>query len=170
MLSSLGVASRLDLLATVIRRQADGADCSLPAVAAATGRGQRDLAKDLVHLTECGLLAVRGGVVTADLAPLRAAADAVDATHPVTALLADDPDLARLFRHGRLVTWPEDPALWRRIAYLAVRLLPEDAELPEAEVNRLLGQLHDDHATLRRLLVDLRLVTRSGSDHYRRVA
>lgn len=169
LLSSLGVPSRLDLLATVARRQAEGADCALPAVATAVGRSQRDLAKDLSHLTDCGVLSVRGGVVTADLTPLRTAADTLDEVHPVTPLLADDPDLARLFRHGRLVTVPESDELWHRIGRLAVRLLPVDVDLPEPEVNRLLGQLHPDHATLRRLLVDMRLVTRHGSDAYRRL-
>ncbi|MBC3840183.1 DUF2087 domain-containing protein [Streptacidiphilus sp. 4-A2] len=47
-------------------------------------------------------------------------------------------------------------------------LLPEDRTLTEAEVNALLRHAGDDVARLRRLLVDLGLVDRSGSAEYRR--
>jgi hypothetical protein len=100
---------------------------------------------------------------------LRAAAAAIDASFPVTALLAGEPDLGRFFGHGRLVTMPEKPVLKRRIAELLVRLLPADRVLAEAEVNAALRPVHDDVASLRRLMVDLGLVTRNGSSDYRRV-
>ena len=38
---------------------------------------------------------------------------------------------------------------------MLARLLPDDRALSEAEVNVLLNQVHDDHAYLRRMLVDL---------------
>lgn len=169
LLATLGVPRRLDLLATAARLASGREECPLSALAAATGRSQRDLAKDLARLQECGLVSVRGGCVTADLTPLRTAAAAIDESLPVTRLLDTDPDLGRLFRHGRLRTWPENPSLLHRIARVAVRLLPRDEELSEAEVNARLSQLHPDHATVRRLLVDEGLVTRGASTAYRRV-
>jgi hypothetical protein len=52
----------------------------------------------------------------------------------------------------------------------AVRLLPGDRSLSEAEVSALLRPVHGDVAPLRRLTVDLGLVTRNGSSDYRRTA
>ncbi|MQA79223.1 MAG: DUF2087 domain-containing protein [Streptosporangiales bacterium] len=169
LLGVLSTPRRLDLLATIVRRQASGADCSLGAVATAMDSSQQALAKDLVRLQECGLLTIESGGVSADLSVLRSAADAVGETLPITPHLAIDPDLARFFSHGRLVTVPFDADLQRRIAKVLVRLLPLDVEMSEAEVNDLLGQVHPDHALLRRLLVDERLVTRHASAGYRRV-
>lgn len=168
LLSTLAVASRLEVLA-VVQRSSRDEPCKLGDLARATGRSQRDLGKDLAHLQECGLVRVQNGAATADLTPLADAAAAVDATLPVTRLLAAHPDLGQLIRHGRVTTWPENQALLRRIAELAVQLLPRNTELEESEVNELLSQLHPDCATLRRLLVDAGLVRREGSAAYRRV-
>jgi hypothetical protein len=168
LLGALAVPSRLELLAAVVRRQRERADCSVRALAAELDRGQRELVKDVVRLRECGLLSVDGGGMSVELEVLRAAAGAIDATFPVTGLLASEPDLGRFFRHGRLATMPENPNLKRRIAALLVRLLPTDRTLSEAEVNAALRPVHDDVASLRRLMVDLGLVTRNGSSDYRR--
>jgi hypothetical protein len=51
---------------------------------------------------------------------------------------------------------------------MLARLLPDDRALTEAEVNHLLNQVHDDHAYLRRMLVDFGQLTRDGSANYRR--
>ena len=52
------------------------------------------------------------------------------------------------------------------LEYLAERF-EKGKEYPEADVNELLGRFHDDYASLRRLLVDEGLLTRSGG-RYRR--
>ena len=76
-------------------------------------------------------------------------------------------ELAAYFRDGRLETIP---ASRRRrhavLAYVALRFA-EDREYGEAEVNRMLQAIHNDHATLRRYLIDEGLLRR---DHnvYRR--
>jgi hypothetical protein len=68
------------------------------------------------------------------------------------------PELAPFFRNGRLETIPASPA--RRLAlptFLAARFAP-GRDYGEDEVNRLLQQVHSDHATLRRYLVDAALL------------
>jgi hypothetical protein len=55
-----------------------------------------------------------------------------------------------------------------KLAPLLARLLPGDRSLSEAEVNAVLNQVHDDHAYLRRMLVDFGQLTREGSADYRR--
>ena len=90
---------------------------------------------------------------------------------PVTALLAQDPSLGRLFRHGRLTGLPvlarvEERA---RLADLLVRLLPPDRSLTEPEVNAALAEVADDVAAVRRFLVEEGRLTREAGRDYRRV-
>ncbi len=169
-LAALSVSSRLTLLATVAERESRGDDCSMSAVAAAVGRDPKSMVKDAVRLKEAGLVSIEGHILSADLSALGVAADAIDATLPVTRLLAEDPDLERFFKHGRLVKLPENPDYRWRVAQLLARLLPPGRQLSESEVNDLLSQAHSDYAALRRLLVDLKLVTRAASSGYQRVA
>jgi hypothetical protein len=77
------------------------------------------------------------------------------------------PELAAYFRDGRLETIPSSRERRHAVlAYVAQRFT-QDREYGEAEVNRLLQAFHNDHATLRRYLVDAGLLRR---DHnvYRR--
>ena len=77
------------------------------------------------------------------------------------------PELAPFFRDGRLETIPSSRERRRALlAYVALRFT-EHRDYGEAEVNRMLQALHNDHATLRRYLVDAGLLRR---DHnvYRR--
>jgi hypothetical protein len=77
------------------------------------------------------------------------------------------PELAPYFRGGRLETIPSSRERRQAVlAYVAQRFAA-DREYGEDEVNRLLQALHNDHATLRRYLVDAGLLRR---DHnvYRR--
>lgn len=77
------------------------------------------------------------------------------------------PELAAFFRNGRLETIPASRE--RRLAVLSyvARRFADGREYGEAEVNRMLQALHNDHATLRRYLIDAGLLRR---DHgvYRR--
>ncbi len=168
-LSALAAPGRLGLLATVAGRQEAGLDTTVDALATATRRDRRALLRDANRLTDCRVLRLHGGTFVADLDTLRAAAAAIDRTFPIAALLDEEPDLARFFQHGQLGTMPDNPDLRLRIAQLLVRLLPNGAVLPEAEVNRLLAQAHPDYAALRRMLVDYRLVTRDAASRYQRV-
>jgi len=70
------------------------------------------------------------------------------------------PELAPFFRNGRLETIPASPK--RRLAvlsYLAVRFAA-GRDYAEDEVNRVLQDVHSDHASLRRYLVDAGLLRR----------
>ena len=70
------------------------------------------------------------------------------------------PELAAFFRNGRLETIPA--ARDRRealLAHIAKRFEP-GREYGEDEVNRILQDVHPDHATLRRYLVDAGLLRR----------
>ncbi|NED95040.1 DUF2087 domain-containing protein [Phytoactinopolyspora alkaliphila] len=103
------------------------------------------------------------------MTPLSTAADGLLAGLPVTRLLAEEPDLLRFFANGRLTTLPLDRGTRERVAGVLVRLIPAGRVLSEAEVNQMLNEVYDDHATLRRLMVDSGLLTRAGSADYRRV-
>ncbi len=76
--------------------------------------------------------------------------------------------LRNFVEEGRLRSLPARAALRRVVLeYLADRFEPGRA-YAEREVNELLGAFHDDYATLRRLLVDERLLERSGGVYRRR--
>jgi len=70
------------------------------------------------------------------------------------------PERAAFFRNGRLETIPAGRD--RRQALLAhvVGAFERAREYSEDEVNRILQDIHSDHATLRRYLVDSRLLHR----------
>jgi len=170
-LVALADPDRLDLLATVLRRERDGEDCSLGALAGATGTPVRLLARQVGALEAAGLLGTTGLCVSAHLPELRGTATALLDTLPVVALLAEEPDLARFFVHGRL---PRLPVLNRAeerrwLAALLVRLLP-DRVLTEREVGAVLAEVTDDVAALRRFLVEEGRLTRRGAEDYRVVA
>jgi len=70
------------------------------------------------------------------------------------------PELAAFFRNGRLETIPSRRERRQAVlVHLAGRFAP-DREYAEDEVNRILQDLHTDHATLRRYLVDAGLLRR----------
>lgn len=77
--------------------------------------------------------------------------------------------LRNFVEEGRLVRLPAR-AFQRRVVlgYLAGRFEAE-REYAEADVNELLATFHDDHVTLRRLLVDEGLLERSAGVYRRRL-
>lgn len=167
LLSAVSAPQRVAILSAVVSR----GESSLATIADDLAISLKALLKDVVHLQDVGLVSLDGQAISADLSILREAGDALVAGLPIMRLLDDDQnDLARFFRHGRLATFPEDAGTQEQIAALVVQLLPTDRELTETEVNEILGQVHDDHATLRRLLVDYQLVTRRASSGYRRIS
>jgi hypothetical protein len=168
LLNALSSPGRLRLLCTIADRESAGDDCSLTAVAAALDLPMKALVKDVARLADCGLLTVSDRVLSPRLASLAAAADALVAELPIAGLLSTQPDLGRFFAHGRLTDLTVDHSVKLRLAPLLAKLLPDDRALTEAEVNALLGQVHDDHAYLRRMLVDFGQLTRDGGTNYRR--
>lgn len=168
MLAALSTPERLTLLATVANRAAAGQSCSLTAISEALDVPMKTLVKEAARLTDCGLLTVRDRILYADLSALRVAADALVGELPVARLLVTAPELERYFANGRLTELTVDHTVKLKLAPLLARLLPDDRALTEAEVNELLNQVHDDHAYLRRMLVDFGQLTRDGSANYRR--
>ncbi len=76
--------------------------------------------------------------------------------------------IATFIRHGRPTTIPAREKR-RRVIYRYLRdvVFTEDRPYPEAEVNQRVALLHRDVATIRRGMVDARLVTRDAG-WYRR--
>lgn len=78
------------------------------------------------------------------------------------------PALARFFKGARLETMPaKGPDRLAVLAYIAERF-DSGRDYDERDVNRVLGAIDNDFATLRRYLVDAGLLTRERNV-YRRV-
>lgn len=79
---------------------------------------------------------------------------------------------SRAFQNGIMTRWPRQTAVQRLCMWVFWAALPANQDMSEKDVNAILQALHsfDDHALLRRSLVDHRLVsrTRDGSV-YRRI-
>ncbi len=71
------------------------------------------------------------------------------------------PELAAYFRNGRLETIPAGRARRQSLLEHVVTGFAPDREYSEDEVNRILQNVHSDHATLRRYLVDAGLLRRA---------
>lgn len=168
MLAALSSPGRLTLLATVSARATAGQSCSLSAVSEALDMPMKTLVKEVARLEDCGLLKVRDRILSADLSALRIASDALLGELPIARLLITAPELERYFANGRLTELTVDHSVKLKLAPMLAKLLPDDRALTEAEVNDLLNQVHDDHAYLRRMLVDFGQLTRDGSANYRR--
>lgn len=168
MLAALSSPERLTLLATVSARATAGQSCSLSAVSEALDMPMKTLVKEVARLEDCGLLKVRDRILSADLSALRIASDALLGELPIARLLITAPELERYFANGRLTELTVDHSVKLKLAPMLAKLLPDDRALTEAEVNDLLNQVHDDHAYLRRMLVDFGQLTRDGSANYRR--
>ena len=169
LLNALSSADRVALVSSIARRQADRADRRLSTIAADLGVPVKALVKEVTRLRECGLVTVGADrTLAVDLSVLTAAADALVAEMPITGLLRTAPELRRHFVNGRLASRTVDHDVKLRLAPLLARLLPDDRAMTEAEVNAILSQVHDDHAYLRRMLVDFGQLSRDGASNYRR--
>lgn len=84
----------------------------------------------------------------------------------------DEERLGRWLEQGRIRVYPRRPAdRLALLTYVVERLLDDEERLAEPALNERMQRFTDDPATLRRYLVDHRLLARSddGSD-YRRAA
>lgn len=137
-------------------------------VAKAGGLAPHDVRRALPRLFAAGVVEDRDGL-RVDLAPFR---DAARDRPPRRRELPDaTPEQARVLRNfvenGRLKALPVR-ASQRRVVleYLAARF-DEGIDYAEADVNDVLGQFHEDYASLRRCLIDERLLTRTGGVYRR---
>lgn len=154
----LAEPDRLAVLAAVVlgaREPAELAQRTGLAVPAAVRAHQK--------LRTAGLLAVDG---TVDTAALRALAS----TRPSSGADDDGPDELRAFlRAGRVTGFPAQPGRRRRLLEHVVAAFEPDRDYREPEVNAVLETRLDgpDRATLRRYLVDARLLVRADGIYRR---
>jgi hypothetical protein len=86
---------------------------------------------------------------------------------PAENLSDDEKTLQAFVRDGKLQSIPVKAAKLQVVLDWLVELFEMERRYPEAEVNAVINQVHEDHATLRRLLVDYRLMDRAGGVYWR---
>ena len=137
-------------------------------VAKTGGLAPGEVRRALPRLIAAGVVEDRNGLHV-DLAPFREAAR--DRPPKRRELPGATPEQARVLwnfvEDGRLKALPVR-ASQRRVVleYLGARF-DEGTDYAEAEVNDLLGQFHEDYASLRRSLVDEGLLTRTAGVYRR---
>jgi hypothetical protein len=162
-LQALADPARLALLARI----AEAGDAGCPLEAAA--RDPRAARKQVARLSAAGLVEARGSVLVARLDRIRAAVDELAGADDDDGSAGGPARVRALFSRGRLVEIPRAPELrMELLRFLAERFEPGRA-YSEPDVNALLREVHDDHAALRRYLVDARLLVRDDAGtSYRR--
>lgn len=142
-------------------------------LAARAGCRDDEVIRTLGGLVQAGLVHDEGGRYHLDIAAWQEVArdlpQDAPASHRVAFGMTEDEAqvLARFFRGERLVDLPAQLSK-RRIVLerLALELEP-GVRYAEAEINELLHRFHEDHATLRRLLVDEGFVDRAAGEYWR---
>jgi hypothetical protein len=122
----------------------------------------QDVRRALPRLISAGVVEHQDGLQI-DVAGLREAArERPQRQRELPGATSEQAGVLRNFvDEGRLKAIPVRAAQRRVVLeYLAERF-ERGIEYPEPEVNELLGRFHDDYASLRRYLVDERLLTRS---------
>jgi hypothetical protein len=129
-----------------------------------------DVRRSLPRLIAAGVVEQRDGLQV-NITPFREAAR--DRPPRERELPGATPEQARVLRNfvenGRLRALPVRAAQRRVVLEYIAEQFDRETDYPEAEVNERLGHFHDDYASLRRYLVDERLLTRSAGV-YRRTA
>jgi hypothetical protein len=163
-LQALADPARLALLARIA--EAGEAGCALEAAA----RDPRAARKQVARLSAAGLLEARGGAYVARLDRIRDAVDELAGADDDDGGGAGPARVRALFSRGRLVEIPRAPELrMELLRHLAERFFEPGRAYAEREVNALLREVHDDHAALRRYLVDAGLLQRDDAGtSYRR--
>lgn len=160
--------TRLAIVGAVATAPGDTAE-----LAERSGRSTDEVLRTVGALVQAGLVVHEGGGYHLDVAAWRDLArdlpqDAAASPRIAFGMTEDEAEiLARFFRGDRLVEIPAQHAK-RRIVLerLALEFEP-GVRYAEEEVNEVLRRFHDDHATLRRLLVDEGLVDREAGRYWR---
>lgn len=158
----LADAGRMKVLAAIALGAEDD-----KAIVAASGMGPKDVVIARQRLTEAGLLAADGRI---DFDTLRALAKEHSQAVPVDQ--STPRELGAFVRHGRLLGMPVQHAKrFQLLSLITVTTFEEDELYSEAEVNALLQRWCEggpvDHVTVRRYLIDNRLLVR-GDGNYQR--
>jgi hypothetical protein len=129
-----------------------------------------DVRRSLPRLIAAGVVEQRDGLQV-NMTPFRETAR--DRPPRDRELPDATPEQARVLRNfvenGRLRTVPVRAAQRRVVLEYLVERFDRNVDYAEADVNELLSRFHDDYASLRRYLVDERLLARSAGV-YRRTA
>ena len=143
---------------------------SVTELAQATGMGTADVRHHLRALRLAGLVANestnQNSPYSFDVAGIQALKREFFAG-PTENLSDDEKTLHAFVRDGKLVSIPTKASKLPPVLDWLVELFEAGRRYPEAEVNAVINQVHEDHATLRRLLVDYRLMERAGGVYWR---
>jgi len=140
-------------------------------IAAATGLGSAVVSKAAQRLLKTGLLtASSDGLFAVEDAFKEAVRTGRPERQPLDPDPARDSVLRAFIRDGRLTGFPTYPAKTQIVLEYLVTSFEPGRPYPEAEVNEVLNAWHPDHAALRRLMVDSRLLTRADGIYQRPVA
>lgn len=140
---------------------------SLDDITRATGLDAKEAGRALTRLQSAGVVEREGGAYVLNLeewrlASRRPAEHAAEGSAPEEAKV-----LRSFFRRGRLVSIPVQ--LGKRIVVLdhIAQAFEPGRRYSEREVNEILHSFHDDHATLRRCLVEEELLHRDHGVYWR---
>ena len=132
-----------------------------------------EVLRTLAPLVQAGLVTAADGAYHLDVGAWRAVARTLPRSAPASprvgfGMTAEETEvLARFFRGDRLI---ELPAQRHKRLVVLERLALEfepGVRYPEVEVTGLLRRFHDDHATLRRALVDEGYLDRAAGEYWR---
>lgn len=142
-------------------------------LAARAGCSDDEVPRSLGVLVQAGLVYDKGGRYHLDTVAWREIArelpQAPQASRRVAfGMTEDEADvLARFFRGDRLVELPAQSSKRRVVLERLALELEPGVRYAEPEINELLHRFHEDHATLRRLLVDEGFVDRAAGEYWR---
>jgi hypothetical protein len=136
-------------------------------IAGATGLADAVIHKSVQRLIKAGLLSADDDGFQADENIFKEAVRARPEREPLDPDPARDAILRAFIRDGRLTGFPTFPAKTRIVLEYLVNSFEPDHDYPEPEVNAVLNEWHPDHAALRRLLVDAKLLSRTDSIYRR---
>ena len=143
---------------------------SVGEIAAATDLGQSDVLRLLTRLEAGGLVARdRGGWIARPEVLRETVAAASEREYVDHGTV--DPDEAAVLRRfmptGRLLSIPVQHSKRRVVLDQICRVFEPGVRYREAEVNAILRSFHDDHAALRRYLVDEGFLSREAGEYWR---
>jgi hypothetical protein len=132
----------------------------------ALGLDSASVARVYGRLTASNLIVSDGPTIEVKLDSLRQAAGDLDGINPVVRRLQEFPHVKGLFSHGRLTSIPVESEPLESLALFLASFFVAGKSYSEPTVNHVLGQVHEDFAALRRMMVDLGVMTRDRSGVY----
>jgi hypothetical protein len=81
--------------------------------------------------------------------------------------VASDPRLQVFLGGGKIKTMPARQSRRRLLLDVIAQAFEPGVRYPEYHVNQFLGEIHGDHAALRRYLVDEQFLSRSSGEYWR---